>query len=486
MKKTIIDHFISNAESYPGKIALIHNERAVSYGDLAGKVFAAARMMVDRGIRTGDRIVLGATRRADFVAGYLAAHLINAIAVPVDPGIRKQNLEYILDQVRPALVFLPFDFAHRKTRIYRNKRLDAKPRSKLDILMPFPDDIADILFTTGTTGKPKGVVLTHRSIFAGAENTNAFIGNGREDCEIITLPLHHAFGLRRLRVAMMLGASAVLVDGFLFPDQIFGGLERWNATGISMVPAGLKVLLRLTGEKIGEYKDQLKYMEFGSSPMPLSDKQKLTGLLPRSRLCMHYGLTEAAANIFIEFHESSGKLESLGKPAPNIRIMIAKEDGSECAVNETGEILVKGEVLMNAYWNDPGRTRLAFAGDWLRTGDFGYCDADGYIYLTGRKDDIMNVSGKKVAPSEVEEAILEHEGISGAACLAVPDPGGMTDFVIKAFLAGAEGKHPPGKEDLTGFLRGKLEQYKIPAIIEYIPEIPRTKTGKIRRDLLKP
>lgn len=146
-----------------------------------------------------------------------------------------------------------------------------------------------------------------------------------------------------------------------------------------------------------EYFKKLKYIEFGSSPMKMEEKQELAVNLPNTRICMHYGLTEAAANIFIEFHEAVGKLHALGKPSPNVMVAILSDDGKEKPTGEIGEIGVKGEIQTPGYWEKPELTEKAFINKWFKTGDLGYKDEEGYVFLSGRKDDVINVGGKSIS-----------------------------------------------------------------------------------------
>lgn len=484
----IVRELLANALKTPGKTAIIHAGKEYSYHWLAGHVIAVAIYLQEQGVGKGDRVMFGAVKSPEFALMYFGAHAIGAIAVPLDLKLNREKLSYIYGQCQPAV------FWHTDPELIKDHSAESFDLDKIEPFVPDkPDsfqinagneDTADLLFTTGTTGNPKGVELSHLNITAGAVNTNEFIGNTEQDREIIPLPLFHAFGLRRLRTNMLLGASVILVDGFMRPDLIFEGFEKWYATGICMVPAGYSLLKKLTGDKLGEYKDQLKYIEFGSSPMNETEKKQICELLSDTRICMHYGLTEAAANIFIEFHESFEKLNSLGQASPNVQIRIGDDKGNPLDTGEEGEILVAGDVLMKGYWNDEPRTETAFVNGWLRTGDIGYKDENGYVFLKGRKDDIINIGGKKVAPQEVEEALTNLEGVDEAACIGMDDPGDIRGKVIKTFIV-VKRNSSVEINDLKNQLRNKLEPYKIPEIIEKVNSLPRTASGKLQREKLR-
>lgn len=484
----IVRELINNALKQPQKTAIIAAGEEYSYDWLAKRVIATACYLKEQGVRKGDRVMFGAVKSVDFALMYFGAHAAGAVAQPVNMKLSLKNLEYIYQQAQPSVFWYPrqdvlpqYDSEKFSFSLLENYL----PEDYSGFIVEVEEhDTADLLFTTGTTGNPKGVELSHLNITAGAVNTNEFIGNTANDREIIPLPLFHAFGLRRLRTNMMLGASVVMVDGFMRPDLIFEGFTKWKASGMCMVPAGYGVIRKLTGDKFGEFKNQLKYIEFGSSPMNLADKKQISDLLPETRICMHYGLTEAAANIFIEFHDSHKKLNALGRPSPNISIRIGDEKGNPLPTGEEGEILVNGHVLMKGYWNEPRRTSDAFIQGWLRTGDIGHMDEEGYVFLKGRKDDIINIGGKKVSPQQVEEAINALPQVEESACIGIDDPSGIRGKVIKAFVV----KKGSGKLDmlkLKNDLREQLEAYKIPELFEEIRRLPKTASGKLQREKLR-
>ena len=423
-------------------------------------------MLKNRDVKPQERVLITAEHSFNFIVYYYAVHLINAITVPVHPKIRSSTLKYIIEQTQPKVLLFPRNFNLSSTNSF------------------YLEDTADILFTTGTTGFPKGVMLSHKNIVAGAINTNQFILNDKTDREIVPLPLHHAFGLRRVRANLYTGGSVILIEGFLFPDRIYNAIEQWNATGLSIVPEGFNVLLRLSGDTLGNYKTKLKYMEIGSSAMSVDKKQHLMKLLPQTKLCMHYGLTEAAANIFTEFHRDKDRLSSLGKASPNISIKINDDEENECAPYEIGEIMVHGDVVMQGYWNDPELTESTLSDNWVHTGDLGLKDEEDYIYIKGRKDDIINIGGEKVSPLEIESAINEHSDIIESACISAGNKDRLGSQVIIAFIVSKD-KTELNKQELVEFLRNKLEEYKIPKKFEFISNLPKTPTGKIQREKLR-
>lgn len=225
-------------------------------------------------------------------------------------------------------------------------------------------------------------------------------------------------------------------------------------------------------------------MEIGSSAMSVDKKEYLMQLLPHTKLCIHYGLTEAAANIFTEFHRDKDKLSSLGKASPNISIKISDDEGNECAPYEIGEIMVYGDVVMQGYWNDPELTASTLSDYWVHTGDLGLKDEVDYIYIKGRKDDIINIGGEKVSPLEIESAINKHPNVMESACVSEMDNNKMTSKSIKAYLI-LKDNSEFDQQKLIEFLRNMVEEYKIPYKFEVISNLPKTPTGKIQRERLR-
>lgn len=220
----------------------------------------------------------------------------------------------------------------------------------------------------------------------------------------------------------------------------------------------------------------------GSASFSKDEKEELAALLPWTKICMHYGLTEASRSAFMEFHDDIDALDSVGKASPNTLIKIFDESGVECKNGIEGEICIKGQHVMRGYLKTDNTS--AFFGNYFRTGDWGYLDHQGYLYLISRKKDLINIGGKKVSPQEVEDQLNKLEGIEDCACIGVPDPDGILGEVVKAYIV-KSGKKILTPECINEFLEDRLESYKIPVSYEWIDKIPRTQNGKIQRNLLK-
>lgn len=477
IERLIFEH----AQAMPQKTALIQGQSEVSYGQLWKEIIKSASWFKDKASQ-GDRVIISASKNIEFVYTYFGAHLAGMICVPIDPETNETRLKRIMQVAQPKLIVgelrnhgeykvIPFGECYQELENLRIENLES----------PNEDDVADLLFTTGTTGLPKGVALTFANQMTAADNINTFIGNTANDVEMLALPISHSFGLGRLRCVFAKGATLVLLGSFASMKKFYGEMERCHVTGFGMVPASWAYILKMSGEKISQFAGQLKYIEIGSAFMSLENKQKLMSLLPNTRICMHYGLTEASRSAFISFHDDIDHLMTAGRPSPNTEVAVFSEQGNRLGKNEDGEICVKGGHVCSEYWGLPKEEfQKDFFDGYFRTGDWGHIDEDGYIHLISRKKEIINVGGKKVSPIEVEEVLNELEGIRESACVGVHDD--VLGEVVKAFCVCSK---DVDFEEVKKMMMKKLEGYKIPTFFEIIERLPKTQNGKLQRLSLK-
>lgn len=478
-----IEHKIWHwASLLPDKPAVKSGKKSATYLQLCQRVLGARDYFVNQlMLNAGDTIVLAAGKQIEFVYAYFGAHLAGLKVVPVDPATNPDRMAFIIKQTGASLL-VGFDGIENNIRTIGLKEFEELASEFSIPSFPEGNQIADILFTTGTTGKPKGVTLTCDNEAAAARNINEFIGNTGNDIELLALPVSHSFGLGRVRCCLYQGATLILLGSFANVKKLYRTIEEENVTGFTMVPASWRYLKKLTGNKLGDFRYQLRYIEMGSAFFSKEEKDELAGILPDTRVCMHYGLTEASRSTFMEFHQDASHMDSVGKASPHTEIKILDENGVECEAGNEGEICIKGEHVTHGYLDLP--VRDSFFGDYFRTGDWGYKTEDGYVYLISRKKELINVGGKKVSPIEVEEQLLKIPGVEDCACIGVPDDNEVLGEVVKAFIIKEKGSEITFA-DIDEQLTGKLESYKIPVCYEWIDAIPKTQNGKIQRGLLK-
>lgn len=479
--KTIEEQIFDQVQNTPDKVALISGDTEITYSQLWDYCLCAAeKLKQDYHLKKGDRVILSAAGNIEFVYAYFGVHIAGGICVPIDPDTNQTRFEYIEKSTTPVCVMGLLHNVKKETIPFSDV---VNGTSKATYIAPEQSQVADILFTTGTTGAPKGVALSYNNLSAAARNINAFIGNTSSDVELLALPVSHSFGLGRLRCSLSKGATVVMLGTFANVKKFFKEMARCQVTMFAMVPASWGFIKKMSGKYIGKFADQLKFIEIGSSFMPVEDKELLMSLLPNTRICMHYGSTEASRSAFMEFHTYKDNLLSIGKASPNVEIKIFTSQGTPAALGEEGEVCVKGEHVTCSYWNEtPERFASDFYDGYFRTGDCGTMDAEGNIYLKSRIKEMINVGGKKVSPMEVEDILNTIPGIKESACIGIPDPGIVLGEVVKAFIVADDNL---SDEEIMQQLRPQLEVYKLPVEIERINAIPKTGSGKIQRLSLK-
>ncbi len=472
----LLQSVFHHAEIVPDKTAIVVGNIEVSYSLLALNARKAASLLDGLGLRPSDRIILSAHKDIEFIYLYLGAHILGVTNIIVDAESNKERLNYIEDKTNPLWCFGYESSKHRSMQFAEIDIEALQPYSGVSDNLSV-DDIAEVLFTTGTTGAPKGVCLSYGNIAGSASNINSFIKNEATDIEVLGLPICHSFGLGRIRCNLMMGATIVILGSFANVRLFFKTIERYHATGFGVVPAAWAYIRKISGTRIGKYASQIKYIEIGSAAMPLETKKEMLNLFPNTRICMHYGLTEASRNCFQEFHDIE-HLDSIGKPVcENVDVQIFSPEGSVLPDGEKGELCVKGNMVLSRYLEEKDN-KNAFYGEYFRTGDCGYRTAEGYIYLLGREKELINVGGKKVSPMEVEDAIIAL-GVGDCVCVPMKDPDGIMGELVKCYIL--KDSTTLSFEQIAEQLSTKLEHYKLPVVYEWIDSIPQTESGKKQR-----
>lgn len=472
----IICTIMQRAAEHPTKTALIFPHDSINYLQLIQGSQAAAAWLQKRGVRKGDTIAIYSEKLKEFYFVYFGAHLLGAAVLNLDPEIKSERRDFIYSQTKPALSIgnvEDVDAGYDDIDIYSQP---AEPFTGPDM-----EDISDIMFTTGTTGTPKGVLLTHRNITVAAYHINTFIGTNKDDIEVIALPICHSFGMGRSRCVLAVGGTVIFSPGFSNAKKLFTLLHNYKATGFAFVPAAWAYMQQVSGDMLAEYAAQLRYIEIGSAPMPEEARRHLMNIFPKTRICMHYGLTEASRSTFMEFHSESDHLDTCGRPSPGVEVAIFSEDGQRLPIGEEGEICIKGNhVVQHCLHNARDNS---FYGDYFRSGDWGKIDSHGYVSVFSRKKDLINTGGKKVSPEEVETILNSISGIEESACVSAPDPNGILGEVVKAILV-SDGTERPSDAEIKSVCSSRLEHYKIPVFIEWRESLIRTSTGKLQRQLM--
>jgi acyl-CoA synthetase (AMP-forming)/AMP-acid ligase II len=343
-------------------------------------------------------------------------------------------------------------------------------------------DVASIVYTSGTTGQPKGVTLSHRNLSANVNSILSYLELTQDDSIVNVLPFYYSYGNSILHTHIAVGAKLILENNLLYPHKIVELISEQGVTGFSGVPSTFSLLLSRV--KLENYDlSCLRYLTQAGGPMAPVITDKLTRAIPQARLFIMYGQTEATARLsYLPSDKVKEKRGSIGIAIPGVTLAVRDKSGKDASPGETGEICAYGANVMMGYWNDEERTSQTIIDGWLHTGDLAHYDSDGYIYIDGRSSDMIKSGGNRISPKEVEEVILEIDGIQEVAVVGIDDE--ILGETIKAFvvpIANAE----IDVLKIQRYCKKNLASYKIPKAIEFIDNLPRTSSGKVQRFVLQ-
>ncbi|THF64076.1 acyl-CoA ligase (AMP-forming), exosortase A system-associated [Pseudothauera nasutitermitis] len=516
------DLILSAARRAPDAPALTQPGGTLNYGELAGALRAFADGLRALGLERGERVAVFLDKRFETVIASFGASAAGGAFVPVNPVLKAEQVAYILRDCNVRVLVtsaerlhgLRAELAHchdlRHVVLVGGGELPPLPPGiamhRWDALLDAPlpanghrvidGDLAAILYTSGSTGRPKGVVLSHRNMVAGAQSVAQYLENRADDTLLAALPLSFDAGFSQLTTAFHAGARVVLLN-YLLPRDVLKAVERERVTGLTAVPPLWIQLAQLDWPAgAGEH---LRYFANTGGRMPLDTLTRLRERLPRARPYLMYGLTEAFRATYLPPGEVDCRPDSIGRAIPNAEVLVLREDGSECAPNEPGELVQRGALVAMGYWNDaektaerfkplpaqaPGRQPglmlpeiAVFSGDTVRR------DEDGYLYFIGRRDEMIKTSGYRVSPTEVEEILYATRLVGECAAFGVAhDTLGQSIVVVASA--------PPGgvldPAVLLAECRARMPAYMVPAQVHVrAGALPRNPNGKIDRNALR-
>jgi len=483
MNKTIIERIYDTSCVKPDKVAIISCDQEVCYGELFGMINGYCNFLTNIGVKKKERIVIRASQTIDYVVAYFAIHLLGAIVVSVEHNAPEVLLNDIADRMK-ANVIISKNIRYRDIIVESHSILDCAKEyysDKLDIAFPDADSIADIIFTTGTTGESKGVMLTHRALVAIAENLVYGCKYTSDIVIIVPGPLNHSNAIRKLQVSMYCGGAIYLLNGMLNVERFFQALKYPKGKiACCLPPSMVRRIFQMTGNRIGEFENVIDFIESASAPLPEVDKEKLCALLPHSRLYNNYGSTEAASVCMYDYNQFRGLKNCVGKVLPNSRVFIVDDSRKiiKSSYEKVGLIACAGAVNMVGYYDDESATKKVMDVGIVYTNDIGYIDKNGFVYVLGRKDDVINVGGLKVSPAEVENVALKYKGIEECVCLGANHA--VYGKVIRLLYVEDKNNKVDVKE-LSKFMLANVASYMVPQIYEKVSEIKKTYNGKVDR-----
>lgn len=471
---SVVEAVCRHSLKNPGKLCITDRNSEYTYGEFYDLICSYADYFSRQGIGKDDKVVVEAAQTADFPAVEFGLHLIGAVFVPLENGCSTDKAFSVAEACGASLVIFQNAMAGIKALIV------PPPACRNNYTLPEAGSLSEILFSTGTTGKEKGIMLSHANDVAVAENIVCGSGMLEDNIEMIPSPLNHSHGLRSVYANMLCGGTVILHDSILDMKGFFAALDKYKVNAIDLVPSALSIILRFSGKKLGEYRDRFRYLEFGSAAMMPDDKARIMDLLPGIPLLNYYGSTESGRATVFNFNAGTEKAGCIGRPTVNTEAIIVDEhrEAIDSSPERTGLLACAGAMNMIGYFNDEDETLKATDGKYVYSSDEAYIDPDGDIILLGRKGDVINVGGKKVSPEEIENVARQHPSVADCGCIGVDDA--TTGQAPKLFI-----QLEPGCEfnvrELSAFLSARLEQFKLPKHIEQIDAIPRTFNGKLLR-----
>lgn len=484
MYKSIIDAVLQHSEQYPEKLAAADENKIYSYQMLAQGAANGAAWLAQKGVKPGDCVLVECTQDVDFLMIDLACEYAGVIFVPLEQKAVQERVTDIFRETGAKFIISRTDY----TSIAECFSISAmvEEAQKLEaVCRPYEEKekVAEILFTTGTTGQPKGIIISHEANVAIAENISFGVENKEDTVELIPLPLSHSHGLRTCYANFLNGSGVVVMDGVMNVALFFKLVEKYHVTAFDMSPTLAKLLLKIAKRGLMKCADSIDYIEIGTAVLEDDTKQQLKNIFKGSRLYNFYGSTEAGRSCVLDFN-SFDETGCIGYPSKNsvFYIVDEKRQAMESSKDQWGLIAVSGKMMMEAYLNSEELTKETLVDGILYTNDMGYVDEAGRIYVMGRQDDIINYKGIKIAPEEIESVAARYEGIADCAC--VPKADKICGQVPKLFVS-LKNPEQYTEKDFWEFLKSNLEAGRVPESIVVLDEIPRSQNGKLQRKKLR-
>ncbi|CAB4915027.1 unannotated protein [freshwater metagenome] len=483
----------------PDHTALIFADERRTFAELEERVARLAGALATRGVERGDRVAILMFNCVEFVETFLACHRIGACAVPINFRLAAAEVRHqvLHSGAKVVVVDAQLDTVAREAIMSSDAELlskspTASPTESLaqafvdgpwiEGAVVTEDELAFLMYTSGTTGVPKAAMLTHRNLVTNTNNWLIEVGVGEEDVWFSGLPLFHIGGINGILPFLYTGGTAIITPSMGFDAaQTVADLATHDVTICFFVPTQWEAIC----ESVSTTRTQLPRLArglWGGSQCPLSTLELIASTLPHVGIYNAFGQTEMSSNTcFLKPADSIRKRGSVGKAVVNVEVRIVDEDMNDVSDGTVGEIVYRGPTVMKGYFNDDDATAAAFEGGWFHSGDLVARDTDGYITVVDRLKDMIISGGENIYPAEVERVLLEHPAIIDAAVVGVPHPKWVETPIAVVVCAGSA----PDENELIEFVKGRIASYKKPSRIVFVEELPRNAAGKVLRRTLR-
>lgn len=506
MNQTLGDLVKRNAKHCADKRAVVFEDNALTYKQLNERSNQLANSLLAKGVRKGDRVAVLAYNCLEYIEMYFGIAKTGAIVDLLNFMLKPGELEYVINYTGAKVLILQNDFLEavqsikdqlcvEKYIILGGKAqgmdsyddLLAKSSTQEPEVVVSPDDDAFIFFTGGTTGKPKGAILSHRNIIANTINCIIEAGTRKEDSYFVSTPIFHIAAGANIFFAVYMGCKMVICRSF-DPEKTLYLTQKEGLTIVLLVPTMVNAVLQVPN--FANYDlSSMRLITYGASPMPVEVLRQALERFP-SGFMQLYGQTEAGPCLTVlppKDHHLGGeerwvkKLGSAGRAIVNCEVRVVDYEGRDVAIGEVGEVLGQSEAVGRGYWNRPEDTADTFRNGWLYTGDMATVDEDGYIYIVDRKKDMIISGGENIYPREIEELLYQHPAILECTVIGVPDD--YWGESVKACVVLKPGRKA-NAEELIQFCKDNLASYKKPKSVDFLAELPKSAQGKIlKREL---
>jgi len=518
----LIHQFICrSAQAAPESTALLFKDQTFTYAQLQERVESVSGALLALGIERGERVAVYLPKQPETVFSLFGAAAAGACFVPVNPLLKPRQLAHILPHCNVRVLVTSAPRLESLAPVLANCSdlhtivlvedqspdcVNTLPQTVLSFAsfcQPAADhrsphrvidtDMTAILYTSGSTGNPKGVVLSHRNMVAGARSVASYLGNTPDDRLLAVLPLSFDAGLSQLTTAFSVGASVVLMD-YLLPRDVVRAVARYGVTGLTAVPPLWNQLRGLDWPP--EAVQSVRYIANTGGAMPVSTTRALQKKLPESLVFLMYGLTESFRSTYLPPDQVDTRPESIGKAIPNAEVLVIDAEGKECGPNEPGELVHRGALVSLGYWNDPEKTAVRFKPCPLRhdgipttelavwSGDEVMKDEEGYLYFISRKDEMIKTSGYRVSPTEVEEVAYASGQVAAAVALGLPHAALGQAILLLVTPAAEDSDHAELEEAVLAHCRRELPNFMVPTTVLGRSSLPHNQNGKIDRRAL--
>lgn len=467
------------------KTAVIDKNKMISYKKIYQGINYIVNLLQKGNYSKKDSVLVISDNSAFFIKAYFGIIKNGSICVPINPAISENDIIYIVSILKIKLIFCQETYRSKIEKlvskdivIYSEEnlgRIENEPIFSNSISIK--EDTALIMFTSGSTSKPKGVMITHYNLMYNTDSIIKYMDLTERDRVEVVLPFYYCYGTSLLNTHFRCGGSVVINNRFMFPQTVIEDMNKYSCTGFAGVPSTYQILLRITNIKDSKF-PSLRYVTQAGGRLPEVFILELCEAFEGAEIYIMYGQTEATARLsYLPPLQLKNKLGSIGKGIPGTELMILDKHGQPTRVGEVGEIVAKGGNIMKGYFNDEEETKKVIKNGFLYTGDLAFKDEDGYIFVVSREKNIIKCGGNRISPKEIENTICSIQQVVECTVIGVEDD--ILGEAVKAFVVLKDKNEGIDSKYIFDYCSGRLPRYKVPKYIKFLSSLPKNSSGKV-------